>query len=70
MVSGVVSPLPPYCYSKTNDEKMVTYKDMANFSSDDKNLKTYIYDDLKVKSVPSFDFTCHMMIAAILFSLV
>ena len=30
---------------------MLTYKNMASFASDEKDLKTFILDDLKVKQV-------------------
>lgn len=35
--------------SKCSDDKMLTYKNMATFASDDKDLKTFILDDLKVR---------------------
>ena len=39
------------CCSKSSDDKMLTYKNMASFASDEKDLKTFILDDLKVKQV-------------------
>lgn len=37
-----------FTYSKTSDDKMHTYKAMVQFSADEKDLKTYILDDMKV----------------------
>jgi len=35
-------------FSKSVDEKMITYKKMTEFAADEKDLKTFILDDLKV----------------------
>ncbi|XP_067935501.1 integrator complex subunit 3-like [Watersipora subatra] len=34
--------------SKSTDEKMLTYKNMAHFAADEKDFKTFILDDLKL----------------------
>jgi len=36
------------CFSKTTDDKLQTYKDMAAFASDEKDMKAYVLEDLKV----------------------